>query len=216
MSDPRLDAETAERMLRGEPAGPRELAQLLAAASSGLTAQDLNREDTAVAAFRQARSRHPARPRTRRFSALVSLKAALIGLALVLAGGVTAATTSQRLPGPFGDEPAHSTRTPMPPRTRATQLAPAVPSPSRPPSPTPPRATHSERTPAAPPGATAQPKKGPHPTEKPKSKASKNKAPEVKASKSKSPKPHPRTTRPVPATEHQRAGSTGPSSSTPP
>jgi hypothetical protein len=210
MNDPRLDAETAERMLRGEPTGPPELAGLLTAASSGLTAGDLSGEDAAVAAFRHARSTHPVPTRTRLFSALLSLKAALIGLVLILAGGVTAATTSQHLPGPLGDEHAHSTRTPMPSRTHGTRIAPVVPSPSRPPSPTP-RPTHSVHTPAAPPDATAQPKKDPHPTEKPT-----NKTPKVKVSKSKSHKPQPRTTRPVPDARHQRARSAGPSATTPP
>lgn len=122
MNDPRIDPGVAERMLRGEPAGPSEVAELLAAASSGLAAEDLSGEEAAVAAFRSARPVHPRRTRGLRISALAGLKAALIGLLLVLAGGV--AVASQHLPGPFGNKPSHGVRTPATSRTSVTRIAP--------------------------------------------------------------------------------------------
>jgi hypothetical protein len=195
MNEPRLDAGTAEGMLRGESTGPPELAELLAAAASGLAAEDGNGEEAAVAAFRRTRSIHSTRPSTRRLSASVGLKAALIGFVLVLAGGVTAVTTSQHLPGPLDTRHSPSTRTPTPPRKLVSRTPP--PAPSRPTSgrtaePTP----HATRTHAAHPQKTARPKEHPHPTKKPKGKATKSKAPH-------------RTTGPVPRSEHLNAEVTG-------
>jgi hypothetical protein len=116
---PGLDPDTAERMLCGEPTGPPELVRLLAAASSDRAAEQPKGEDAAVAAFLRARSLPAEQPR--RLSASVSLKAALIGLLLVLSGGVTVAVTSQHLPGPLGDTHTHRTRTPTPPDTIQTR-----------------------------------------------------------------------------------------------
>ena len=157
MNDPDLNADIAERMLRGEPTGPPQLAELLAAASSQSAVEDLSGEETAVAAFREARSR---RPRPRRLSALVGLKAALIGLLLILAGGVAVAVTSEHLPGPLGNKPSHGTRTPATSRTSVTGASPRAPSRSTPAR----RDTH-----AAHPKETAHPQKSPHPAKKPKS-----------------------------------------------
>jgi hypothetical protein len=128
VNDSNLNADIAERMLRGEPTGPPELAELLAAASSELATEDLSGEETAVAAFREARSRQSWRPHSRRLSALVSLKAALIGLLLILAGGVALAATSQHLPGPLGgNKPSHGTRTQATSRPSVTETSPAPP-----------------------------------------------------------------------------------------
>jgi hypothetical protein len=186
VNDPSPDAETAERMLRGESTGPPKLAELLGAASSGLTTEDLNGEQAAVAAFRQTRSTPSTRPSTRRLSALVSLKAALIGLLLLLAGGVTAATASQHLPSPLGNKHTHSTRTPTTPQTVVTRTPPRAPSPSTPGNqPTEPTsgATRTEHSHAANPQA-APAKKHPHPTKKPRSTPSKGHKPTALPSQS--------------------------------
>jgi hypothetical protein len=128
MNEPSFDADTTERILRGEPTRPSKLAELLTAATSELTTEDLSGEETAVAAFLEARSLHPGELRLRRLSALVSLKGALIGMLLLLAGGTTLATTSQHLPGPFGNEHPHSTRTPTVSPTAVPHLPPRTPS----------------------------------------------------------------------------------------
>jgi hypothetical protein len=160
VNDPSLNADIAERMLRGEPTGPPELAELLAAASSELATEDLSGEEAAVAAFREARSRQSWRPHPRRLSALVSLKAALIGLLLILAGGVAVGVTSQHLPGPLGNKPSHGTRTPATSRTSVTETSPRAPSRSTP-------AQHDKH--AEYPKKTPHPQKSPHPSKNPKS-----------------------------------------------
>lgn len=132
MNDRSVDTETAELMLRGEAAGSPELAALLAAASSGLAPEDPKGEEAAVTAFREAsRVRQPS---ARRRSALLSLKAALIGLVLILTGGVAVAATTQHLPGPLGHRHPGSARTPATSRTFGTPPVPrasARPTPDR-------------------------------------------------------------------------------------
>jgi hypothetical protein len=187
VNDPSLNADIAERMLRGEPTGPPELAELLAAASSELATEDLSGEETAVAAFREARSRQSWWPHPRRLSALVSLKAALIGLLLILAGGVAVGVTSQHLPGPLWDRPSHGTRTPATSRTSVTETSPRAPSRSTPAQ----HDKHAEHR-----QKTAHSQKQPHPAKKPKS--------------SKSHKPERTTSIPVPNTGSTR--SKGPAS----
>jgi hypothetical protein len=164
VNDPSINADIAERMLRGEPTGPPGLAELLAAASSELATEDLSGEETAVAAFREARSHELRRPHRRRLSALVSLKAALIGLLLILAGGVAVGVTSQHLPGPLGNKPSHGTRTPSTSRTNVTETSPRAPSRSTRAS-TP--AQHDEH--AEHPEKTAHPQKHSEPAKEPKS-----------------------------------------------
>jgi hypothetical protein len=165
MNDPRLDPDTAEQMLRGEPTGPPGLAELLAAASAELAAEDLNGEEAAVAAFRETRSHlHSRQPSTRRLlrPPLIGMKAALIGLLLILAGGVTVAATSQHLPGPLGNRHSHNTRTPATSQTVMTRTTPQAPwhhTPNQ-------HAEHHDKYPQR----TAHPKKHPHPTKKPKGK----------------------------------------------
>src|SRR4051812_32566459 len=147
-------------MLRGETTGPPELAKLLAAASSGLAAEGLAGEEAAVAAFRETLH---ARPRRRRLAALAGLKAALIGLLVVVAGGITVAAASQHLPGPLGHRHSHSTPRPTPPRTGTTGTTPTAPSH---PVPDPdPRPGHRDRGRHL--GETPHPKKHPHPTKDP-------------------------------------------------
>ena len=155
MNEPDLNADIAERMLRGEPTGPPELARLLAAASSELATEDLRGEETAVAAFREARSHRSRRPHPRRLSALAGLKAALIGLFLILVGGVAVAVTSQHLPGPLGNRPSHGTRTPATSRTGVTGTSPRAPS-----RPTP--AQHDKQPEL--PKNTPHPQESPHPS----------------------------------------------------
>jgi hypothetical protein len=154
VNHPDLDVDIAERMLRGASPGPSVVAELLAAASSELETEDLSGEETAVAAFREARSRQSWRRHPRRLSALVSLKAALIGLLLILAGGVAVGVTSQHLPGPLGNKPSHGTRTPGTSRTSVTDASPRAPSRSTPAQ----HDGHAER-----PKKTAHPQKQPHP-----------------------------------------------------
>lgn len=175
MNDPRLDADTAERMLRGEPTGPPGLAELLAAASSGRTAPDPNGEEAAVAAFRETR---PA-PRPRRRTASTGLKAALIGLALVLVGGVAVAATTRHLPGPLGNRHPHRTGTPATSQTIETRTTPresSRPGPDRPDGPPGKPPTHP--APSAHPQEIPHKKEHPHPAKKPKGKAPRNNAPE--------------------------------------
>lgn len=124
MTDPGLDSDTAERMLRGQHTGPPKLAGLLAAASSDLSTEDLTREEAAVAAFRVAHSGRSGQRRGRRLPALVSLKTALTGLVLLLAGGVAMAATAQHLPGPLGNDRPHPTRTPVTSNRVQTRIAP--------------------------------------------------------------------------------------------
>jgi hypothetical protein len=162
MSDFHLDHDTAELLLRGEAAGSPELVGLLAAASAELAAEDLGGEEAAVAAFREARSHRAPRPTTWRLSALVSVRAALVGLVLVLAGGVTAvaATTSQHLPGPLGDRHSHRSHAPATSRPIVTRVPSPVP--SR-------RAPGLAPVPSKnPPGKPAEPKRHPRPPKKPK------------------------------------------------
>jgi hypothetical protein len=124
MSRSELDRDQAERMLRGEPAGPPRLAELLAAASSQFGVEELTGEDAAVTAFREARSLRALLPRSRRPVTLVSLKAVLIAFLLTLAGGVTAAAATHHLPGPLGDHHTPNTRTPATSRTFVTRVPP--------------------------------------------------------------------------------------------
>jgi hypothetical protein len=158
MKDPRLDPETVERMLRGEPGGPPELAAVLTAAAAGLTTEEPDGEAAAVAAFRATRppvgtqpsgAERPSgttlpsgaerrsgttppsgggRPDKRRISAWVSLKTVLVGLVVVLTGGVTAAVAAQHLPGPLKGGHSHSEHTPTMSQT-GTPTVPRQPSP---------------------------------------------------------------------------------------
>jgi hypothetical protein len=187
MSDADLDRDTVERLLRGEPAGPPGLADLLTAASAGLAVDDPAGEEAAVAAFREARSHRSPRPIPRRLFALVSVKAALIGFLLALAGGVTVvtATTSQHLPGPLGDKHSQHGHTP---KTSRTGLPPAPsPSPSLSPSPSPAPSHLAPERPGEHPATPAQPNKHPHPTKKPKGTREKTKHPSPPGLRGKSP-----------------------------
>lgn len=163
MNDPRLDRDTAERMLRGEPTGPPRLAEVLAAARPRATDGETDAEAAALAAFRAAQTRPHARPSRRRLPALISVKAALVGFVLLLTGGVAMAATARHLPGPLGSRPSHHTTTPAAPDTGRTHI-------------TPPASVHpSPRRQAFPPGHS---RPTPHP---PKDKAHTWKTPKGKA-----------------------------------
>ncbi|MFL6057265.1 MAG: hypothetical protein ACJ72W_30860 [Actinoallomurus sp.] len=112
MNDPRLDPDTAERLLRGEYTSPTELAELLAAASTAPVDEDPMREEAAVAAFHDARSRlHRRQPRLR---VLLTAKAALIVVLLALTGSIAGVATSQHLPYPAGHHHSRRTHKPRP------------------------------------------------------------------------------------------------------
>jgi hypothetical protein len=116
-----LDPDTAERMLRGEPAGPPHLARLLAAAAAHHeTGQPTEGEEAALTAYRLARLDR----RRRRSPALLSLKAALIGLALLLTGGVAMAATAHHLAGTPENKQHHHASTPHTSKTFLTHDAP--------------------------------------------------------------------------------------------
>lgn len=172
MNDPGLDPDTAERMLRGEPTGPPELARLLAAAARPEAAR-AEGEQAALAAYRAARTDLQTRRRRRRIPALISLKAALIGLVLLLTGGVAMAATAHHLAGSPGNKPPHHARTPDTAKTFLTHntprrpVRPAVKRPGvRPPHPAHPAHPH--------PLPTRARKNKPHPDNTPKGKAKGN------------------------------------------
>jgi hypothetical protein len=120
----RIDAARAERLLAGAGSGPDPLARLLAAASSPARPDELAGEDAAVLAFRGAgrvsgylvggpdtpvRVREP-----RRFWARVlTVKAAVLGLAVAAAGVALAAGTGL-LPTPFVNADSPFGRVPEP------------------------------------------------------------------------------------------------------
>jgi hypothetical protein len=174
MNDPRLDPETAERLLCGEHTSPTELAELLAAASTAPVDEDPSREEAAVAAFHDARSRLRQRQPVLRVP--LTAKAALIVLLLALTGGITVVATSQYLPDP---KERHHSRTPHEPRpspiatakTGSPSPGPSIPptSPRHSPSP-----GHSGNHPKRPHKKHPAPK---HPTKKPKGKASTHQPP---------------------------------------
>src|SRR4051794_25075754 len=115
MKDPRIDPDTAERLLGGEPAGRPDLAGLLAAASADPPGGELTGEEAAVRAFRESRARRPPAAYARPAPAgrLLGSKTALAGTLIVVTGGVAvAATSSWRLPGPLGAPDDAARRTP--------------------------------------------------------------------------------------------------------
>lgn len=169
MNDPRLDRDAAERMLRGDRTGPERLAGLLAAASAIPPAETTSDgEEAAVAAFRAVRSRRSERPSRRRLPALVSLKAVLIGIALLLVGGTAVAATTQHLPDPLRNHRPHSSRTPATSNTYRAHV-----SPPRPAARIPYRKTPSAHGPGSRPTPHRTAKA--HPSGRPNGKASKNK-----------------------------------------
>jgi hypothetical protein len=124
MKDSGLNRDTADRMLRGESVGPPRLARVLAAAAPRPAAGETEAETAALAAFRAAHA-HPQEQRgTRRFPALISLKAALIGLVLLLTGSVAMAATARHLSAPPGNRHSHHTRTPATSNRGQTGIAP--------------------------------------------------------------------------------------------
>jgi hypothetical protein len=125
----RLTAETAEQLLSGRARAAhhvRRVADRLAMASAPAFPGELAGEDAAAAAFRAAQAPLPGR-RSMTTSALVAklltLKAAVIAVAAVSAGGVALAASTGVLPNPLA--PGHSTPTPA-----HTKGSDATPSPS--------------------------------------------------------------------------------------
>lgn len=118
-----LNAETAEQLLDVHPIArhhARGLADLLAVASTAAFPGELAGEDAAVAAFWAATSAGLA-PLSGRNSMmksavvakLLTLKAAVIAVAAVSAGGVALAASTGVLPSPLGPQNAgHSTEAP--------------------------------------------------------------------------------------------------------
>lgn len=124
--DRRIDDEAAERMLSGRPTDPSPVADVLAAAAAPPRAGELTGEETAVAAFREARVDAAASGRRGLWSRVLSVRAA----ALVAAGAVGAAAVvalaytvdppgrgESRLAGTPGPAPA--------PRTEVSSVTPA-------------------------------------------------------------------------------------------
>lgn len=149
MNDPGLDPDTAERMLRGESAGPPKLAALLAAAAAR-PVRNPDGEEAAAAAFREARSLPSARPR--RVPALAGLKAAVAALVLLLAGGVAVAATGQHSHGPASTGNPGRTGAPAGSGRTTARYGPSLsprPSTSTSPAPTPRTAPASRPTPEA-------------------------------------------------------------------
>lgn len=135
MKDSGLNRDTAERMLRGESVGPPRLARVLAAAAPKPAAGETETEVAVLAAFRAASAERQVRGSRRRFGALVSLKAALVGLVVLLTGGVAMAATArhhsvpQEHPHPHPRAPVTSNRgqtrvTPQPVRSSAQRHSP--------------------------------------------------------------------------------------------
>ncbi|MFD0731556.1 hypothetical protein [Planotetraspora mira] len=123
----RIDRFTAERLLRGETAGPDQLAKLLAAAAAPAERGELAGEEAAVAAFREAHLVPALQPRKRSMikTALlkfVTLKVAAAALSATAVGGVALAAGTGHLPESLGG-PAPSVR---PTATHDTGKAPTA------------------------------------------------------------------------------------------
>jgi hypothetical protein len=123
----RIGRFTAERLLRGETAGPDQLAKLLAAAAAPAERGELAGEEAAVAAFREAHLVPALQPRKRSMikTALlkfVTLKVAAAALSATAVGGVALAAGTGHLPEPLGG-PAPSVR---PTATHDTGKAPTA------------------------------------------------------------------------------------------
>ena len=127
----RIDRFTAERLLRGEVAGPHELAELLAAAAAPAQPDELAGEEAAVTAFREAHLIPASRPRRRSMiTKLLTLKVAAAALTATAAGGVALAAGTGHLPDSMSGS-AKSTARPDTGKTAAgAKHAKASPSPS--------------------------------------------------------------------------------------
>jgi hypothetical protein len=119
----RLTAQTAEQLLDGHPiarGNARALAERLAVASAAAFPGELAGEDAAVAAFTAASGaglaplpeREPML-KSALVAKLLTVKAAVIAVAAVSAGGVALAASTGVLPNPMApDNPGHSTPAP--------------------------------------------------------------------------------------------------------
>ncbi|GAA2639319.1 hypothetical protein [Paractinoplanes durhamensis] len=120
-----LDRDTAELLLRGDPAAHRthpHLGAVLTAASSPSPGRHLAGEDAAVAAFAAA---HLTSPRSRRIQMLKTTLAKLLtvkvlaAVAALSAGGVAVAAGTGTLPGPL-----HKPHHPRPPASASASHSP--------------------------------------------------------------------------------------------
>lgn len=105
----RIDPISAEHLIRGARSGSAEdldpLAGLLAAAAAPAREEELAGEDTAVAAFRDARRALAPQPRRRFMLKSVLVKASLVAaVAAVGSGGVALAASAGHLPGTNSSE----------------------------------------------------------------------------------------------------------------
>jgi hypothetical protein len=99
----RIDRFTAERLLRGETAGPDQLAKLLAAAAAPAERGELAGEEAAVAAFREARLIPALQPRRRSMiKTALAIKVAAAALSATTVGGVALAAGTGHLPESLG------------------------------------------------------------------------------------------------------------------
>jgi hypothetical protein len=105
----RLDAAAAERLLAGEDVGFDRLTELLAAASAPARPRELAGEEAAMASFRYREFgpvEGPRRSSARTpWARLVSVKVAVVAVALTTAGVALAASTGV-LPAPWEVEPS--------------------------------------------------------------------------------------------------------------
>ena len=161
----RIDRETAERLLDGDPRAYRDdaelLAALLTAVAAPATPRELAGEDAAISAFRAGR--HPATAGSRRgraggSSRLFTIKAAVLAIATATAaGGVALAASSGALPHSLGGTPSTSARAPQP----GARSQPGRPGLDRATAPTPTGAATTgataapQLTPSGPPGSAA-------------------------------------------------------------
>jgi hypothetical protein len=106
----RMDRDSAERLLGGDPAASGDLAELLVAAATPAPAGVVAGEDAAMAAFRAARGeplRHPHRSMLRPTAArLLVAKIAALVVVVLGAGGVAVAATTGELPSLLRMRPA--------------------------------------------------------------------------------------------------------------
>jgi hypothetical protein len=138
-----FDRDTAERLLRGEPAiraGHPRLDGLLAAAAAPASRRELAGEDAAVAAFAAAHLASPQSPRRismlkSTLAKLLTVKVAAACVAVGGAGGVALAASTGTLPGPLHKPAAHKSADPShSPAPRPSGTPSARPSISAPPA----------------------------------------------------------------------------------
>lgn len=114
---PRIDPFTAQRLLRGETAGPDRLAELLATAAAPTARDELAGEEAAMSAFRDAHLGPAVQPRRQSViktavAKLLTIKVAAAALTVTAAGGVALAAGTGHLPETLGGSAPASHPTP--------------------------------------------------------------------------------------------------------